>query len=264
MGVELYSTISGDGPAIIILHGLFGSTTNWRGIAKKLAATHTVYCLDLRNHGQSPWADNMSYTDLADDVVDFLNHNKLRRVAIIGHSMGGKTAMCVALNYPGLIDNLIIVDIAPITYNHSHADYVDAMRALDISAISSRTQADTQLGNSIPELPIRQFLLQNLVYSENEFKWRINLDAIAENMNSLMTFPTLQDMQVFTGQALFVYGEQSNYLRSDHYDLIRKHFPYARFNGIPRAGHWIHAEQPQMFFRNIDTFLTSSGEEQTT
>ena len=257
MSIAIHSTVSGAGPVVVILHALFGSGTNWRGFTKKLSLKHEVHCIDFRNHGQSSWSNNMTYSDLANDVIDYLNYRNLRHVTLIGHSMGGKTAMKVSLNYPGLVENLVIEDMAPVSYNHSHAAYVQSMKSVNLERFKNRQEVDRQLEKDIKETTVRQFLLQNLIYTNDGLRWRLNLDAIDHNMTELMAFPALNDEQIFTGRALFVFGERSSYLTSDHYPLIRKHFPNAQISGIPRAGHWVHAEQPQMFFRNVDTFLSS-------
>jgi esterase len=240
---------------VAILHGLFGSARNWATIAQHLATRRRVVALDLRNHGNSPRADTMSYGEMAEDVVETLPSIGISRFALLGHSMGGKAAMVAALSPGALIDRLIIVDIAPVAYAPQHVDYVRAMRALDLSKISRRGAADAALAPAIPDPAERAFLLQNLVFEDGRARWRLNLAAIERAMPVLVGFPSLPPDIVYRGPALFVAGERSDYLLPAHGPAIRQRFPNARIERIADAGHWLHAEQPQAFLDLVEGFL---------
>jgi len=250
-------TIGADGPRVplVILHGLFGSAQNWRSMALRLAVDRTVHALDLRNHGASPWADAMDYPALADDVAAWCQARGVTRPVVLGHSMGGKTAMVLALRRPDLVSAVIVVDIAPVAYRHDHHGLVQALRALEIARITRRSEADQALAGSIPDPALRQFLLQNLVDGEGGLTWRLNLAAIADAMTDLTGFPpALQDLQ-WPGPALFLTGDRSDYVEPVHHDEIFQMFPAARLTVIPGAGHRVHADQPQFFASAVQDFL---------
>lgn len=255
MAVTLSYNDFGAGPPILILHGLFGSGRNWSAIAKQLADTHHVYALDLRNHGNSPWADAMSYSDLVDDIRDFIEQHGLENTAVLGHSMGGKTAMLLALKYGDLVDSLIVVDVAPVPYPHSFLPYAQAMQALHLGAIRRRDDADVALSEQIPDAAIRAFLLQNLVYRDQRFDWRINLPALAANMDGLAGFPIAGASRIYFGKTLIISGGQSVYVQPEHHDVIYQLFPNAGITVIPNAGHWVHIDQPDPFVGAIAAFL---------
>jgi esterase len=243
-----------DGSPVVILHGLLGSARNWSSFAKQLGATHRVFALDLRNHGASPWADEMTYDQMAEDVRAFLARQGLP-AAVIGHSMGGKVAMRLALAHGQEVLRLVVVDVAPVAYGRDFNAYVDAMRALELSAISRRSEADALLAEQIDDAGVRGFLLQNLVSGEDGLVWRVPLQALAENMPGLTGFPEPRDGEQYAGPALFVTGERSDYVRPEHHAAIRQLFPNAQFAAIADAGHWVHAEQPQKFFEVVSAFL---------
>jgi pimeloyl-ACP methyl ester carboxylesterase len=256
--LSLAVTEYGNGPPVAILHGLFGSGRNWAAIAQRLAANHRVIALDLRNHGASPWADTMSYPEMADDVRHTLRALGYRRFALLGHSMGGKAAMLAALSYSDAVDRLIVADIAPVAYAPRHLELVGAMRSLDLAGIIRRSGADVMLAAAVPEAAERAFLLQNLVFDgapPGTPRWRLNLAAIEREMPVLVGFPELPNGAAYSGPALFVAGERSDYIRPEHEAAIRRFFPGARIARIPEAGHWLHAERPQEFLRLIEPFL---------
>ncbi len=244
MALALNYTEYGAGPPIVILHGLFGSARNWHAIAKQLESTHHVYALDLRNHGSSPWHDSMTYRDLADDVRDFIEQHNLEQAVVIGHSMGGKTAMLLALQYQELVGTLVVVDIAPVPYQHSFIQYVQAMQGLNLSGLSRRDDADEALSDDVPEPGVRMFLLQNLVYKNKQFNWRINLPALSANMAELTGFPREAMNRIYFGKTLIIGGGQSVYVQPEHHRTIYALFPNAGITVIPNAGHWVHADQP--------------------
>jgi len=230
-------------PKLLIAHGLFGSGRNWGVIAKRLSDQYFVVCPDMRNHGSSPWFDTQSYFDMADDLAELLDQPAF----VVGHSMGGKAAMVLALNYPHLIKKLVVADIAPVTYTHSQTQHIDAMRAVDLSAVERRSQAGETLD---PE--VRDFLLQSLDIKEK--KWTLNLDALEAEMPKIIGFPHIEG--AFDGPALFLSGADSDYVTRDHRPVIKDLFPAARFAKLPGAGHWLHAQKPREFEAALRAFLT--------
>lgn len=255
--VDLASQTYGDaGGPIVILHGLLGSGRNWTSIAKRLAQTHKVVTLDLRNHGASAWSGDMSYPLMAADVRSFIERTALGPVTLIGHSMGGKTAMRLALGAPSLIERLVVVDIAPVDYRHGFGAYVDAMRAIDVEALSSRGEVDDLLAANVSEPAVRAFLLQNLVRQEQGFTWRPNLDGLGTAMPALMSFPT-EDRDYFAGPALFLAGVNSEYVKPSDRGAIERLFHQADIRTVADAGHWLHAEQPTAFMAHVQQFLAS-------
>ncbi|MFQ5995200.1 MAG: alpha/beta fold hydrolase [Acidiferrobacterales bacterium] len=245
----------GSGAPIVILHGLFGSARNWNSIGKQLGETHRVYALDLRNHGRSPWADAMSYQDLVDDVRGFIEQHELDNVTILGHSMGGKVAMLLALGYGHLVERLIAVDVAPVSYQHGFQHYIHAMQELNLGSVKRREDAEMALRERIPDAPTRMFLLQNLVYREQQFDWRINLPALAANMPQLTGFPEATLIQMYFRKTLIISGGKSMYVQPEHHNLIFQLFPNAGITVIPDAGHWVHVDQPGQIMGAIRAFL---------
>lgn len=255
MAVRLHGVELGAGPPLIILHGLFGSARNWGGVARRLAERWRVHAIDLRNHGASPWGDSMRYEDLAEDVRAYVHDHALAPSHVIGHSMGGKAAMLLALQTPALIDRLIIVDIAPVTYSHTHLPLIEAMRSVDLKRLTRRSDVDEALRDRIPDDGLRLFLLQNLMAEDGRLAWRINLDAIAAHMADLLAFPDLPADAIFDRPALFVAGALSDYVDARQRPAVLRRFPAARFAAIPDAGHWVHAEQPAAFLGLVEEFL---------
>jgi esterase len=254
MAVRLAAVEYGEGPPLAILHGLFGSGRNWATIAQRLAAHRRVIAVDLRNHGGSAWADGMAYGEMAEDVLAMLDERGHRRAALLGHSMGGKVAMQAALRDPDMVERLVVVDIAPVAYPARHLILAQAMRALDLSGIGRRAEADAGLAAAVPDLAERSFLLQNLVFDPAP-RWRLNLAAIERATPQLVGFPAVPDNAVYRGPVLFVAGGRSDYLRPEHEPAIRRFFPAASIARIPDAGHWVHAEQPQAFLEIVGPFL---------
>ncbi len=240
------------GPPLVILHGLLGSSSNWRSIARRLAERHRVFALDLRNHGDSPHVDHMSYPAMADDVRAFLASHDIDSATIIGHSMGGKAAMRLALDHPGRVDRLVVVDIAPSVSEQDHVPVLDAMSSLDTTRVKRRADAEHMLEAAIPDAGMRQFVLQNLTSSADGFRWRVNLDAIRNSLPALLDFPLDADEAPFTGATLFVRGALSNYVSDSDLPVIRRLFPRAEIVTIEGAGHWLHAEQPARFLAAIE------------
>ncbi len=259
MPLELAADEFGSGPPVAILHGLFGSGRNWRSVAQHLAAGHRVLAFDLRNHGASPWADGMSYSEMVADLRASSRARGVDRPALLGHSMGGKVAMLMALLHPAEVDRLVIVDIAPAANPPNLLGYLRAMRAVDLRGVTRRAEVDVALAGAVPDPAERAFLLQNLVIDENAARWRLNLEAIERGFPQILGFPDLPAGTAYTGPALFVAGARSNYIQPQHEPGIRRLFPRARIMRIEGAGHWVHAEQPQAFLQAVAPFLTGGA-----
>lgn len=256
MSITLAAAEYGEGKPVAILHGLFGSACNWAGIARRLAQHYRVIAFDLRNHGASPWADTMGYAEMAGDVRAAMSARGHRDFALIGHSMGGKAAMAAALATPGVVDRLVVVDIAPVVYPASPLAYAQAMRGLDLGAITRRSDADKALAGAIPNPAERAFLLQNLVLGDGPPRWQLNLPAIEAALPVLSGFPNPPAGTVYSRPALFIAGKKSDYIRSEYEADIGRFFPNVRVVRIAGAGHWVQAERPDAFLTAIEPFLT--------
>jgi esterase len=256
MSVELASDQFGEaGPPVVILHGLLGAARNWTTVGRELAGTHRVFALDLRNHGRSPWAASMSFDDMADDVGAFIEGRGLGAATLIGHSLGGKVAMRLALTRPELVQRLVVVDVAPVAYADAFGPVVAAMRRVDLAAVQRRVDADLQLQAAVPDAVLRSFLLQNLVKTDAGFVWRVNLEALAANMDELVGFPPPVPGAAYLGPTLFIAGGRSRYIQPEHRPLIERLFPKAEHVVIADAGHWPHAERPAEFLVHLRRFL---------
>ncbi len=256
--VELASQAHGNPSSatpLVILHGLFGSASIWRSMAMELGAHRRVLTLDLRNHGNSPHASRMDYPLMAADVGAFLRASALDECVVMGHSMGGKTAMQLAFDAPEQVASLIVVDIAPVPHRHDFGTLIDAMRSIDIARLVRRADADAALQASIADDSLRRFLLQNLVNDASGFRWRINLDAIEASMTDLLDAPRTGPTPPYPGPALFLRGENSDYVRPEHHERIYRHFPHAEIDTVPGAGHWLHTERPAAFRDHVEAFL---------
>ena len=254
--LTLYSRKVGEnGPDFVVLHGLFGSGKNWRSFAGSLEEDFQVWTLDARNHGDSPHADSMSYQQMAEDVVRFVDENELENVILLGHSMGGKTAMQLALQFPDRIAALIVVDIAPVCYDHQQKQLklIEAMQGLHLAAEMSRSDIEKKLALKIPEKRLLSFLMTNLYRQNGQFQWRIGLEQIAAGMPYLLNYPELNS--VFKGPVQFIGGENSAYLKFEYHALIRKKFPESRITMLKNCGHWLHVEQPAAFQKTVNEFL---------
>jgi pimeloyl-ACP methyl ester carboxylesterase len=247
MAIDLAFTSTGAGPPLLILHGLFGSGGNWRSVARELSATHRVLCVDLRNHGGSPWADSMAYADMAGDVLRVIEREGLVQSAVMGHSMGGKTAMALALLHPQAVGRLILADIAPVVYADRLSPFAEAMRGIDLLTAGSRGEIQQRLAGAVPDANVVPFLMQNLVSRDAQFGWRINLAGIGAAIPTLSGFPDeLRGLQ-YTGPVQVIAGGRSDYV--EHHDGrdYRPMFPKTRIDVIDSAGHWVHADEPQRF-----------------
>ncbi len=247
---------SADNPPLLILHGFFASARNWRQIARMLAGQYHVLAPDLRNHGASPHDTVMDYPAMAADIDAFIQQRHLRQVNLLGHSMGGKVAMWLALNKPERVESLIVVDIAPVSYRHSFDNLIAALRGLPLHEIGNRRQAEQLLANAIPDLSFRQFLLQNLVLNDGHYHWRIDLDIFQQAAPAIIGFPEQQHIQPFEKKTLFIAGGNSRYLRSEDQQVIDRLFPGAQVIRLPDTGHWLHAEKPELFVATVKKFLS--------
>lgn len=258
-----YKLLDGEAarPALVFLHGLFGSKTNFNSIAKALAQQtgRRVLTVDARNHGDSPHSPDMSYEVMSQDVQHLLTQLGLVPCVLIGHSMGGRTAMLLALQRPELVERLIAVDISPVatTSNTDIPSYVAAMRAVDIPDevphSSARKLADQQLSTVIRHTAVREFLLTNLVEVDGRVVWRLNLEALAQHMDKIFAFPPQQGS--YPGPTLFLLGGNSQHVLPGHHAEIRRLFPQVQMQTVPDAGHWVHADRPQDFMAAIRGFL---------
>lgn len=238
-------------PPCLIVHGLYGSARNWGAIAKRLSAQRRVYAVDMRNHGHSFWSDQHGYRDMAGDlarVIDHLGHGALD---VIGHSMGGKASMVLALEHPGHVARLIVADIAPVAYAHSQLQHIEAMQSVDLSRVSRRSDAAAQLGALGASPALQSFFTQSLDVAAG--KWRMNLAALADQMPHILGFPQID--AVFAGPVLFISGAESDYVLPEYRSQIKGLFPKARFAKLTGAGHWLHAEKPREFVSAAETFL---------
>ena len=246
----------GEGEPLVILHGLFGSLDNWMTLAKKLGEHFEVFVVDARNHGQSPHSDDFNYDIMADDLYGFLIEHQIIDPIILGHSMGGKTAMQFAMNYPNKLSKLIVADIAPKTYSVHHSNIIDGLLSIDLGAINTRKGADEQLSKTIDDFSTRQFLLKNLYWIEkNKLAWRFNLPVI--NSEIEIIGQGLENIEVFEKPTLFIHGEKSNYIKESDFDTIKDIFPNTGIKTL-NTGHWIHAEKPTEFLQIVSSFLTTS------
>ena len=252
--MQLHYQTLGQGQPLILLHGLFGASNNWGTVAKHFSQHYQVICVDLRNHGSSPHSASQSYANMADDLLELCDTLSLKRIHLLGHSLGGKVAIQFAAHYPDLVEKLIVVDMAMRAYADAHTHLIDAMMAIDLTTLQSRHEVDKILSNSIPQAMVRQFLLMNLIKSDSSLAWRINLAALKTN------YPGLQqavcENEHYEKPCLFIRGEHSDYVQDADIEQIKTNFIHAQFASLP-TGHWVHAEQPQEFIELVGNFLKS-------
>lgn len=248
------ATAPSDHPPLLIAHGLFGSGRNWGVIARRLADSRAVITVDMRNHGDSPRAPSQSYPDMAGDLAEvILAHGGIADV--LGHSMGGKAAMVLALTQGGLLRKLVVADIAPVAYSHDQSRNVAAMAGLNLTGLVNRAEADQRLSLTIPDAGLRAFFLQSLDLRATPPGWRLNLPVLDREMPKIVGWPDTPGS--FDGPALFLTGANSDYVLPQHRPLIMAQFPRARFARIPDAGHWLHAEKPRDFEDTVRIFLNT-------
>lgn len=264
-----YKKFGEKGEPLIILHGLYGSLDNWLNIGKQLSAKHTVYLLDQRNHGRSPHSNSHTYEDMREDLKAFMTDHNIEKAIILGHSMGGKTAVYFSKEYPEKVSRLIVVDISPASYHHIkeeehhyqiHEKILNALRSLSLNEIKTLKEADKHLAQYINYKEVRQFLLKNLKRDENnKFYWILNIDTLYQELENIMGGIQIDDntIPVESFPALFIKGENSDYISDEDKIKIKKLFPKAVITSIKGAGHWVHAEKRSEFLSVVEKFLES-------
>lgn len=250
----LHSRIIGEGQPFLILHGYFGMGDNWKSLGNQFAQNYQVHMIDQRNHGRSFHADDFDYELLAEDLYNYIDHHDLENIILLGHSMGGKTAMLFAVEYPELLDKLLVADISPRYYQPHHNEILKALNSVDFSIHNSRKLVEDQLSNFIPEIGTRQFLLKSVYWREKgQLDFRFNLDSLTENNSEVGK--ALPSFTQFDGETLFLAGGNSGYITENEMPLIKAHFPNSEVVTIANTGHWLHAENPTKFYEKVMEFL---------
>jgi pimeloyl-ACP methyl ester carboxylesterase len=251
------SSIGDHGSPIVFLHGLFGQGRNWTQIGRQLSADHRVLLVDLPHHGRSAWADQFDYLEIADQVAELLTESD--PVTLVGHSMGGKVAMVLALRHPGLVARLCVVDVAPVSYQGTSefAGYIQAMKGMDLDLLQRRADADAALADAVPNETVRSFLLQNLRRDGDDWRWQVNLDVLGLDLGAVSGWPEerLADAASYDGPVLWVGGEKSDYVRQEYAAAMARWFPHHRRVTIKGAGHWVHSERPEVFLEVLRQFI---------
>lgn len=254
MSQLLHSKILGKGEPFLILHGFLGMGDNWKTLANKFAENYEVHLIDQRNHGRSFHSDEFDYELLVDDLHNYIAHYNLENSTLLGHSMGGKTVMLFAVEYPELVTNLMVADIAPRYYPPHHHDILTALNSVDFSIQKTRSEIEEVLKEYVPQFGVRQFLMKNVMRkSKDEFAFRFNIESLTENYEEI-TVP-LPSFANFDGATLFLSGENSGYISSEDESLIHAHFPKATIVTIKNGGHWLHADNPTDFYTEVIDFL---------
>lgn len=250
----LHSKIVGEGAPFLILHGYFGMGDNWKSLANQFGEHYEMHLIDQRNHGRSFHADDFDYELLAEDVYNYIHHHHLEKVIVLGHSMGGKTAMLFAVEYPELVDKLIIADISPRFYQPHHNEILKALDSIDFSIHNTRKLVDEKLAELIPEIGVRSFLLRNVYWREKGvLDFRFNLKSLSENNSEVGK--GLPSFTQFDGDTLFLAGGNSGYITENETPIIKAHFQNAQIETVANAGHWLHADNPIEFFEKVMSFL---------
>jgi len=244
----------GSGKPLIILHGVFGSSDNWQTLGKKFAKQFEVFLVDQRNHGNSFHHDEFNYEVMSADLLELIKHEGLNNIHLLGHSMGGKTAMKFVAMHPQIVNKLVVVDIAPKIYEPHHQNIFKAFHSVDLKNLNSRNEADQQMSQVIDHAGVKQFLLKNLKRDAAGFRWKVNLAAIESQIEEVGK--GLADGEGFTKETLFIAGGNSDYIKSSDNDKIKHHFPNSKVITIANAGHWVHAEKPRELYQEVISFLT--------
>lgn len=252
--MQLNFKSTGQGEPLIILHGLFGMLDNWQSVARALENHFTLYLVDQRNHGKSPHLDEHSYKLMASDLREFMLQQGIPQSNLLGHSMGGKTAMQFALDYPEMVTKLIVVDMGIKQYEGGHDTIFEALKSVELNVITNRQEADVQLSKYIQSIGVKQFLLKNLTREpDGSYHWKFNLKALSENYDNILS--SINSEIPFEGETLFIRGSLSDYIPDADWEAITKLFPMAKLETIQNAGHWVHAEQPEALISAIRQFL---------
>lgn len=263
--MELFYRKEGTGSPLVVVHGLYGSSDNWVNIGKRLAEKHTVYMVDQRNHGRSPFSDSHTFNDMRDDLVEFFEKHNIEKATLLGHSMGGKAAMWFAADYPEKVEKLVIADIAPKDYLllkedsqfYLHQNILLAMMEIDFSKIKSRNDVDDFMAQKIDDVNIRQFLLKNVAKDKlnHQYKWRVNAGVLYDHLDEIVSGVNknwLEDRIPITSYpVIFIRGMKSKYILPEDEPMIKEIYPDSRIIDIPDAGHWLHAEQPELFMKAV-------------
>ncbi|MDX1303184.1 alpha/beta fold hydrolase [Photobacterium sp.] len=251
--MNLHYRVEGQGDAVILIHGLFGSSDNLGLLARALKDNYKVISIDLRNHGQSPHTETFTYHEMAGDILTVVEQLDIERFSVIGHSMGGKVAMALTELAAARMNHLIVLDIAPVHYLvHRHQNVFAGLREVANHTVSSRSEAETYLAQHIIEPGVRQFLLKSFAKSENGYRWRFNVEGLIANYDTIMGW---NELPPFDGKTLFIKGQGSEYILPEHREAISKQFPQAKAHMVANTGHWLHAEKPETVNRIILTFL---------
>ena len=248
------ATLGASAAPLLIAHGLYGSGRNWGVVARRLAENRDVITVDMRNHGTSPRFATHSYPEMAEDLAEVI-HSLGGQADLIGHSMGGKASMVLALTHGTLIRRLIVADIAPVAYGHDKTDLIEAMQALSLENLTTRSEADRRLAAHIADPGLRAFFLQSLDLKAQPPQWRLNFEALAAEMPKIVGWPETAGQ--FFGPTLFLTGSESSYVLPEHRERMLSLFPKARFAKLPGAGHWLHADRPREFEETVRVFLNA-------
>lgn len=254
----LHSTVVGEsGPWVVFCHGLFGQGRNWTRIAKALADGHRCLLVDLPDHGRSEWSEHFDFLEYADRVAAALPEGE--PVTLVGHSLGGKVAMVVALQHPEAVERLCVVDVSPVSYDNSRefAGYIEAMQGMDLEALTGRADADEALREAVPNTTVRSFLLQNLRRDGDEWRWQANLDLLGSELHVLAGWPeeALADLPPYDGPVLWLAGADSDYVREEYAEMMDRWFPNNRKVTVKGAGHWVHSQKPEVVVEVLRRFL---------
>ncbi|MBW8750039.1 MAG: alpha/beta fold hydrolase [Propionibacteriales bacterium] len=253
------TTIGDHGSPIVFLHGLFGQGRNWTQIAKAFAGDHRTLLVDLPHHGRSSWDDHFDFVEIADQVAGLLSADD--PVALVGHSLGGKVAMVLALRHPELVERLCVVDVSPVGYGtgSEFAGYISAMQGLDLSTLRQRDDAEAALEAAVPNTTVRSFLLQNLRRDGDSWRWQVNLDVLGAELDEVTAWPDdqLEGVAPYEGPVLWIGGARSDYVRDEYAGAMDHWFPHNRRVTVKNAGHWVHSEQPEVFVEVLRQFTDS-------
>lgn len=244
---------------VVIVHGLFGQARNWNAIARKLANQYRVVTVDLRNHGQSGWDPDMTYQAMAGDLAELIGDLSKDPVHLVGHSMGGKASMMLALSdQADCVRDLVVVDIAPVSYDNDYTDYISAMRAVDFSKITRRSEVEEAIFPGVKDKGVCQFLAQNVVHNKESglMEWQVNIDAIAQHIADITGWPENENLTPFKRDVLVISGAKSPYTNEQSREKTKLLFPKAAFTSIKDAGHWVHAEKPEAVLLTLSAFLS--------